>query len=1123
MASGGGPPNRGVGRTRELAAAAFARDTARAGVGSVLSVAGPAGSGKTWVCEAVAEAAAGEGFRVGWGTGWPGDGVPPLWPWQQALGPLVDRSTVTSLLGPSTPAPDDPAWFERCVAVVDRLRALAAEQPTLLVLDDLHHADAPTRSLARHVRGLALVLVVTHEAVTGPAVPGAGDDGDGGDDDLRALVREATALALHGLDRDDVAALLALRGIEGLADTDLDFVTAAARGLPGTLHHLANTADVDGLVAALVDLRVAELPPDVRRAAAHAAVVATDGTAPRLAEVAAVAPDVRLAPTAVAAELERRALARPDGADGFAFAHDQVRAALIGTLDPAEVLDIHARIAGLLATPPATLDRRRRRAEHALAAAPRSPADAGLAVQAVHDVAADLLAAHDYERAADLLAAAEDAGRSVGAPPLPAALLVTRGLALLRAGRLGAVREQFRRAATAADDEGDVESLARAALGQGGVWLLEERSPLERERFLDLQRRARAALPPDDAPGSEVTRLRLRLGIRLAAEEAYATGDLGPIEAQVEAARAAGDPALLAEALSLYHHTLLGPSHRDRRAEVCDEMVAVTGRAGDDWWGLMALLWLTADQFLAGNPRGEQTLRELQERATALSGRHAAYIAQVMEAMLLQRAGRLAEAEAAAEAAFAVGTEVGDADAVGYYGGQLVTLRWIQGRAAEVLELAAETAASPTITPGNQAFTATLASLAAAAGDLDRARAALARLRGRLHEIPESSAWLVTLFSVVEAAHLLGDAGAAVEAAELMAPYADLPVVGSLGVSCLGSVRRSLGLAAVTAGREGEGVRLLTEAIAHDERLGNRPLAALTSADLAAAHAGLGNVAVATSWYDRAIREGEAMGLTRRVDEWRAARAALVGSEATGATPATPGTAVTLAVTALPPTTSATTEPPGPTVPPGEPGPPGEPVPATVTAPDPASADGTIEHLGRTWRLCAAGREVVVPDLQGLHHLAELLTHPGVEIPAVDLAGGDPGEVAQPVLDDEALAAYRARVTELEDELAEAEAHADPERAARARVELDAVVEELTRSTGRFGRSRRFRSSPERARTAVQKAVRRALDQIERADPTLGAALRPAIHTGRTCSYTPTPHLPATWHRRGAGDAQPVP
>ncbi|HEX8803788.1 MAG TPA: ATP-binding protein, partial [Acidimicrobiales bacterium] len=254
VSSGGRSRTRGVGRASELATAAFARDAARAGRGSVLAVTGDAGSGKTWLCESIAESAADEGFRVGWGAGWPGEGVPELWPWQQAVGPLGDLTTKALLAAP--PAVDDPDWFTRCVAVVDHLRQVAGERPTVLVLDDVHLADRPSRLLtqfvARHVRGLPLVLVVAHR----PA------------DDLAGLQRDATPLTLHGLGPADAAALLAARGVDALAADDLSFLVDATGGLPGNLHRLANTAvDAAGVVRAVVHARLADLPPDVRRVA----------------------------------------------------------------------------------------------------------------------------------------------------------------------------------------------------------------------------------------------------------------------------------------------------------------------------------------------------------------------------------------------------------------------------------------------------------------------------------------------------------------------------------------------------------------------------------------------------------------------------------------------------------------------------------------------------------------------------------------------------------------------------------------------------------------------------------------------------------------------------------------
>jgi hypothetical protein len=140
--------------------------------------------------------------------------------------------------------------------------------------------------------------------------------------------------------------------------------------------------------------------------------------------------------------------------------------------------------------------------------------------------------------------------------------------------------------------------------------------------------------------------------------------------------------------------------------------------------------------------------------------------------------------------------------------------------------------------------------------------------------------------------------------------------------------------------------------------------------------------------------------------------------------------------------------------------------------------------------------------------------NPEREIAATTLVGGAGpavGGVEQPVLDERAMAEYRQQIRDLQEDLAEAEANADVERAHRLQVELDALVAELSGHTALGGRSRAFASAAERARTAVRKAVRRALDQLEEADPELGGALRRSIQTGRLCCYRPGPDTPARW------------
>src|SRR5262249_42265920 len=100
-------------------------------------------------------------------------------------------------------------------------------------------------------------------------------------------------------------------------------------------------------------------------------------------------------------------------------------------------------------------------------------------------------------------------------------------------------------------------------------------------------------------------------------------------------------------------------------------------------------------------------------------------------------------------------------------------------------------------------------------------------------------------------------------------------------------------------------------------------------------------------------------------------------------------------------------------------------------------------------------------------------------------------------------AAYAARVQELLAELGDARDGADIGRAERLQLELDALMEELERTTGLGGRARAFAGPAERARTAVRKAIKRALDEIEAADAASGAGLRAGTRTGHTCCYEP--------------------
>lgn len=170
------------------------------------------------------------------------------------------------------------------------------------------------------------------------------------------------------------------------------------------------------------------------------------------------------------------------------------------------------------------------------------------------------------------------------------------------------------------------------------------------------------------------------------------------------------------------------------------------------------------------------------------------------------------------------------------------------------------------------------------------------------------------------------------------------------------------------------------------------------------------------------------------------------------------------------------------------------------------------------WVVAIDAQHAYVGDLVGMSYLAELLTHPGRETAAAVLAGTaatPPRQVRRDLLDDPARTAEAARARDLAEDLAEAEANNDIGRAEQVQVEMDALVEQLAAAAGPDRRSSPPAHDPERVRTAVRKAVKRALDAVDAANPVIAEALRRTVRTGTTCVYTPEAHEPVMWTTGG--------
>jgi DNA-binding response OmpR family regulator len=209
--------------------------------------------------------------------------------------------------------------------------------------------------------------------------------------------------------------------------------------------------------------------------------------------------------------------------------------------------------------------------------------------------------------------------------------------------------------------------------------------------------------------------------------------------------------------------------------------------------------------------------------------------------------------------------------------------------------------------------------------------------------------------------------------------------------------------------------------------------------------------------------------------------------------------------------------------------------PPRVTSSSSVQVAGTgpgrvFRREGDYWTIAYGGSVFRLHDVKGLEYLARLLERPDTEIHVLDLVaplrlpehlaartGRDEGlsvrqgEDAGAMLDLSAKTAYRNRLRELDEELAQAKSFSDEARAGRIEQELEVLARELSAAVGLGGRDRRAASVSERARVNVARAIKSALSKIALSSPHLERHLRVSIRTGTFCSYSPHPGVLESW------------
>jgi len=176
------------------------------------------------------------------------------------------------------------------------------------------------------------------------------------------------------------------------------------------------------------------------------------------------------------------------------------------------------------------------------------------------------------------------------------------------------------------------------------------------------------------------------------------------------------------------------------------------------------------------------------------------------------------------------------------------------------------------------------------------------------------------------------------------------------------------------------------------------------------------------------------------------------------------------------------------------------------------------------------GRTVAIRDLKGFRYIERLLADPGREFHVLDLvaveqgtlptagpvdaeaaAGTTPDGGGLPALDEQAKAAYRQRLIEVDQDIEDATAANDLGRLELAERDREYLLTELGRAIGLGGRLRSVGSDAERARTAVARSVRYALDRLAEHHPTAAMHIRRGLGTGTYCRYTADPAVPVVW------------
>lgn len=813
----GGSDTSFVGRADLMASLEATLDAALAGSGAVTLLYGPAGIGKTRVLLEIGARAEGRGMRCLRGSGRAGAEGDAFHPWLEAGRELGLDELLRPRADESRSA--EARRFAQFREVAGGLLRSSSVQPLLLALDDLQFADADSLALLRYLApSLHAARIWVLGGVRGTSLP----VGDARLRELGALAAETSSqvLALRGLEPNELRTLVQNRLHLKVAARAAELLSRRTEGNPLFALEIALSIQSEGgslradasrtlgselatRIEPLLERRRAALSDQARRLLGAAAAVGLEFDAALVREAEGCS---ERALEHALDEATRSGLLEAGSSSRRRFAHPLVAEGVYAELSarPRDAAAQHLRIADALeergCDDPFLLARHVVQAKSL--AGPERAFRAALAAARAAVQQSALADAELWFRQA--LALAEECGRS--APELVGILLELGEVAVATSG-LTAARPVLERAARLAEQSGDGQLLARAALSYAGrPFALAAQEPV-----LHWLRAAKATAGLEPPLGARVVS---RLGAELSYAGLEQAGEAGQcLEQGLAQARRLRDPFTLGRVLVDQLGSRFGPEDPRGWLSLAEEIVRSARAGGDpetEFRGLVACVW--GHLQLGDRSAADHALRDCQGAASDHPAVYAVSVARGIEATFALLDGRLGDARAAIAASESSSS------------GRCLATQLVAQRFMLAMHESHDGELLPVFDALRIQFPAlSLASAAAglaraALGDRDPARAALAEVIERLPVLRRDWNRLPTLAVAAELAFRVraGDAVAALEPE--LAPYASLAAVGSNAATYFGSIAHALGYLEAARGRRSEAIACFERALrAHEE------------------------------------------------------------------------------------------------------------------------------------------------------------------------------------------------------------------------------------------------------------------------------------------------------------------